>query len=394
VRLEAFHILAVDDEPANVLLLQRVLMGAGFERVTTIVDSREVMPAFERDQPDLVLLDLNMPHIDGYQLLEQLRASMSVDDFVPVVVLTADATEGTKQRVLTLGANDFLTKPFDNTEVLLRIRNLLDTRSLHLRLHERNASLARELEEQREVERLLSEELQQKRVRIEEVIARGGLTMAFQPIVDLSSGAMRGMEALSRFAPEPRRTPDVWFAEAAETGLGAELELAAVHAAIAQLTSLPADTYLSVNLSPETLTAVHPSTLLRDAPGDRIVVEVTEHAAVQDYDALLAALHTLRSLGVRLAIDDAGAGFASLRHILRLTPEIIKLDLALTRDVDSDPVRRALATALVRFATDTGASIVAEGIETESELATLRDLGVACGQGYHIGRPAPLVDLL
>lgn len=393
MRLEEFHILAVDDEPANVMLLQRVLTGAGFERVTTMVDPREVMPAFERDPPDLVLLDLNMPNIDGYELLSLLRAARPADEFMPVVVLTADATEATKQRALSLGANDFLTKPFDNTEVLLRIRNLLDTRSLHLRLHERNAELARELAEQREAERVLAQELEEKRVRIEEVIANRGFTIVFQPIIDLRSGELRGVEALSRFAAEPIRTPDVWFAEAAETGLGTELELAAVHAAMAQVDELPDNAYLSVNLSPVTLTAIHTSTLLGKVRGDRVVVEITEHAAVEDYDLLLSALAALRAAGVRLAIDDAGAGFSSLRHILRLAPEIIKLDLALTRDVDTDPVRRALATALVRFALDTGASIVAEGIETESELGTLRELGVAYGQGYHLGRPVPIDQL-
>jgi EAL domain-containing protein (putative c-di-GMP-specific phosphodiesterase class I) len=122
----------------------------------------------------------------------------------------------------------------------------------------------------------------------------------------------------------------------------------------------------------------------------RIVLEVTEHAAVRDYGRLNAAVGTLRSRGVRLAVDDAGSGFASLQHILRLAPDFIKLDMELTRDVDNDLARRALAAALISFAAEIGATIIAEGIETEAELSTLRDLGVAYGQGFFLARPAEL----
>jgi EAL domain-containing protein (putative c-di-GMP-specific phosphodiesterase class I) len=199
-----------------------------------------------------------------------------------------------------------------------------------------------------------------------------------------------GLEALSRFDSEPRRGPDRWFAEASEVGLGADLELAAVELALGQLDLVPEEMFVSINVSPQYLADGLLNAVLSGRHARRVVVELTEHAKVDDYEPLLECVSMLRARGVRAAVDDAGAGFASLQHILRLGPDLIKLDLSLTRDIDADPVRRALASSLVTFAFDVGAEIVAEGIETSSEQAALSSLGVGMGQGYHLGRPGPL----
>ena len=119
-------------------------------------------------------------------------------------------------------------------------------------------------------------------------------------------------------------------------------------------------------------------------------MEITEHEPVEDYEELAGALRPLRELGVRIAIDDAGAGYASLRHTLALAPDIVKVDIALTSAIDTDRAKRALASALISFADEMGITIVAEGIETEASLRTLVDLGVRYGQGFHLARPAPL----
>jgi EAL domain-containing protein (putative c-di-GMP-specific phosphodiesterase class I) len=148
--------------------------------------------------------------------------------------------------------------------------------------------------------------------------------------------------------------------------------------------------YLSVNLSPAAVLAPNLMPLLARVPMGRLVIELTEHTAIQDYGPLLAALARLRASGARLAVDDAGAGFASLRHILRLAPDIIKLDITLTRDIDADPVKRALASSLVTFAREIDASITAEGVETAGELGALRELGIGSAQGYYLARPGPL----
>jgi EAL domain-containing protein (putative c-di-GMP-specific phosphodiesterase class I) len=235
-----------------------------------------------------------------------------------------------------------------------------------------------------------AERLAQQTERIRSVLAGDGLAMAFQPIVDLRGGQISGLEALSRFTGEPKRGPDEWFAEAAQVGLQAELEMAAVRAALAELDRLPNRAYLSVNLSPGTVVSPVFKDIVPEVHPERLVIEVTEHAPVEDYEALAEALRRFRDGGGRLAIDDAGAGFASLRHILRLAPDVIKLDISLTRGIDADEASQALADALVTFASRIGAIIVAEGIETPEELTALRALGVSHGQGYHLARPGPL----
>jgi EAL domain-containing protein (putative c-di-GMP-specific phosphodiesterase class I) len=225
------------------------------------------------------------------------------------------------------------------------------------------------------------------RERIRKLLAHGGPNMLVQPIFDLRKRMVVGFEALARFNGS-NRSPHLWFEEASQVGLAHDLETASVRAALKTMKELPTDAYLSVNLSPEGATSRSIVELLRDAPAERLVIEVTEHSVVADYDALNQSLKSARDRGTRIAVDDAGAGYASMRHILRLKPECIKLDIALTSGIDSDPVRRALASSLISFADEIGASIVAEGIETEAEVEALRELGVAYGQGYHLGRPA------
>lgn len=215
------------------------------------------------------------------------------------------------------------------------------------------------------------------------------IDMVLQPVGDLRTGRVAGAEALARFRLVPSRTPDLWFAEAWESGFGVELECAAIRTALRHLATMPPSTYLALNVSPTTLIDPLLEEVLADAPAERIVLELTEHARVDDYEPLGQAVKKARARGARLAVDDAGAGFASFQHILQLRPDFIKLDRMLTRGIDSDPAKHALASALVAFASKLGAQICAEGIETPSELATLQELGVPFGQGYLLGRPGP-----
>jgi EAL domain-containing protein (putative c-di-GMP-specific phosphodiesterase class I) len=218
------------------------------------------------------------------------------------------------------------------------------------------------------------------------------LTMMFQPIYDLETNEISAVEALARFEATPYRPPNVWFAEAHRNDLGVDLELLAIARAIAELPMLPNGVDLTINAGPQTVIspefrdAVHGAT-------DRIILELTEHTAVEDYAQLVAALHALRRSGARISIDDTGAGYSSLTHILKLAPDFIKLDRDLVSSIDVDPVRRALAASLVTFASGTGATIVAEGVEDEAELEVLRSLGVRYAQGYYLGHPAPLEEL-
>ncbi len=239
------------------------------------------------------------------------------------------------------------------------------------------------------------EELREERANlIRATIANRKWETHFQPIVDLKSGNAIGTEALSRFADRSLRPPDEWFAEAADLGLGIELEFAALDSALEQLPQLPSGLYLSLNASVDTIMSDDFESRLDDVPAERIVLELTEHTEVGDYVNFGRGLESLRSQGVRLAVDDTGAGFASLQHVLNLRPDIIKLDVGLTRGIDHDPARRALGRALLTFGLDAyDASIVAEGIETEGELEVLRALGCPCGQGFYLGRPERLTQM-
>lgn len=223
--------------------------------------------------------------------------------------------------------------------------------------------------------------------RLMEVIDERAIRIACQPIVDLAGGAVLGYEALARF-PDPDSGPAGWFEDAHRVDLGPALELLAIELALARLPGLPPQAYLSLNVSPATILGGALAGCLERAPLGRLVLELTEHAPVEEYAAISAALAGLRARGLRLAIDDAGSGYASLRHILQLQPDFIKLDQSLVRAIDADPGRRALAAALTGFARETGCEVVAEGVETEAELAVLRGLGVKAGQGYLLGRPA------
>jgi EAL domain-containing protein (putative c-di-GMP-specific phosphodiesterase class I) len=234
----------------------------------------------------------------------------------------------------------------------------------------------------------------EKHARIQAVLERSQLAPVYQPIFSLGSNRPTGFECLTRFSAEPKRTPDLWFQEAAEAGLGLELEVAAARLALSALPALPPDVYLSVNASPQVIMCAAFTEMLAKWQSSRVVLEVTEHASVDDYADLMTALQPLRERGIRLAVDDAGAGYSSLRHILDLQPDMIKLDIALTRNIHLDPARRAMASALIQFALETHSEIVAEGIETAGELTTVRRLGVDKAQGYYLGRPLPLEKTL
>jgi EAL domain-containing protein (putative c-di-GMP-specific phosphodiesterase class I) len=232
------------------------------------------------------------------------------------------------------------------------------------------------------------------RKRVEEALEPGGFAVVFQPIVDLRERRQVGFEALTRFPGEPSRPPDLWFEEAHAVGLGVEMELAAIELALSHQPELPADNFLAVNVGPVAMTSPALPELLDRSDAARVVVELTEQAEIRDYAGLNRAISLVRSMGARLAVDDTGAGVSSLAHILRLAPEWIKLDRTLTTGVDRDPVRRALSSSLVGFADETGAQIVAEGIETEGELDVLRSLGIRYGQGFYLQPPSPLEALL
>jgi EAL domain-containing protein (putative c-di-GMP-specific phosphodiesterase class I) len=222
--------------------------------------------------------------------------------------------------------------------------------------------------------------------RIKQIISGGEFAIYLQPIVQLDDATTVAVEALTRFANGS--PPESQFAEAATLGFGPILERATVKAALTAASRLPPAVALSINLSADVLQHEPALSELFAAAERPLIVELTEHERIDDYEAVRFALERLGP-NVKLAIDDAGSGFASLRHIFALQPAYVKLDMEWVRGIDRDPIRRALVSGLVYFGAETGCELIAEGIETNEELLALRELGIQLGQGYALGRPEP-----
>ncbi|MBX7540788.1 sensor domain-containing phosphodiesterase [Qipengyuania sphaerica] len=227
--------------------------------------------------------------------------------------------------------------------------------------------------------------------RITKLIGDRAMQIHQQPIHSIKTGKPVGVECLARFPDAMMRGPDKWFEEAAEIGRGLELELLAVECALDSLKHVPSGFYVSVNASPETIISGALHQVLERAGKKNLVVEVTEHQQVDDYPALKKALKPI-SKYARIAIDDVGSGYAGLRHLVDLAPDMLKLDMALTRDIHQDLARCALVGAMVRFAEAIGSKLIAEGVEHAEEAEVLKKLGVEYGQGFYYAKPMPVAD--
>lgn len=241
------------------------------------------------------------------------------------------------------------------------------------------------------VERVLTPGLESTRggvslaTRIRGLIESEEFHPVFQPVVDLSDGRIAGFEALTRF--DDGVQPDVRFAEADHAGLGLELELATASRAILAAHALPAGCYLSLNVSASLLLDGRLPAVLDLGDGRPFVLELTEHERIDDYVAVRSAFDAL-GRDLKLSVDDAGSGWASMRHVFSLTPDFVKLDRLWVTNIQTDRARQALLLGMSRFVAEINGSMVAEGIETVLELETLRELGVGFGQGYLLARPA------
>jgi EAL domain-containing protein (putative c-di-GMP-specific phosphodiesterase class I) len=225
--------------------------------------------------------------------------------------------------------------------------------------------------------------------RVLEVLRERQLKPVYQPIIELDTGKVIAFEALSRFPGDPAYTPDRWFDDAWSVGLGMELELLAVRMIIEALPEIPPEVGLSINASPPTVAAGSFMRHLGCEP-HRITVELTEHLDIEDVNGLRTALAPLAGAGGKTAIDDFGAGYANIEHILGMNPDWIKLDISLTERVAEDDGAHELAGDLVTFARQMEAGVIAEGIETVEEIDALQEIGVRFGQGFHLGMPVPL----
>lgn len=246
------------------------------------------------------------------------------------------------------------------------------------------------------IEKNLSKSISRNHAKsaIEQIISDNDISIYFQPIFSLKNNKVAGFESLARFFTTPYKTPDVWFKEAKKVGLNETLEMLAIKNAVTNIAKFNNSTYIAINCSPSHILSGALENTLQNIDCTRLVLEITEHSPISDYEKMRTALTPLRKRGLRLAIDDVGAGFSSFQHILELEADIIKLDISLTQNINTDDRKFLLAKALCGFAKAIDCTIVAEGIETEEELNSLRKLNVDSVQGYFIGRPAAINDAL
>jgi EAL domain-containing protein (putative c-di-GMP-specific phosphodiesterase class I)/CheY-like chemotaxis protein len=383
--VDPIRVLIADDEPALRLALADLL--AHEDRVAlvgTAGDADEAIDLAGRLRPEVALVDVKMPGGGGPHAA---RGIVSTSPDTRVIALSAFEDRPTVLEMLRAGAVGYLVKGTAADEIVSSIARVADGgTSLS---DEVIGGLVDELTSQLRREEHERADRQQRREAVERFVSGDGLAIAYQPILELRSRDVVGYEALARFRSLPERPPDEWFAEAVELELGVQLELTAIRHALRGLERIPPHAYLSVNASHRAAS----SPRLREVLGPhahRVMVEITEHERISDYSRLAAALAALRERGARIAIDDAGAGFASLRHTLQLAPDVVKVDISLTRSIDADRARRAMASALISFADEMGMTIVAEGIETQRELDTLLELGVRFGQGFFLAEPGSL----
>ncbi|GAC1326970.1 MAG: hypothetical protein NVSMB17_00380 [Candidatus Dormibacteria bacterium] len=377
-------LIADDEKVVRDALADLVGAHDGMVAVAVAADAAAAIAAARETSPDVALVDVRMPGGGP-------TATRGILDACPRTRVLAHSASGSRDTVLEMlqaGAAGYLVKGILPSEVIAGIRHAAAGQAPI------SAEVAGEVLSRLRTQLASEDEAHRRRQQLLEELSQAfdgpALDVAYQPIVELGSRKVVGVEALARFSMEPRRPPNEWFAAAAELGLGTRLETEAVRRALARRDQLPTGAFMSVNLSPEALLSADLIGAIPEGCEARLVVELTEHTPVLHYEALTVSFASLKACGAALAVDDAGAGFASLRHILELSPQFIKLDLSLTQRIEHDRAAFALAVALTSFAGAIDAMIIAEGIETESQLATLRGLGIELGQGYYLGRPGSM----
>lgn len=360
---------------------------------------------FHNGQREICQIDINHDnetalksgHVD---LCEQTYCQLIADNILPEVIPDTSLNAITKRLSIThqLNIGSYIGVPIIFSDKSIYGTLCCFSKKPDLTLSKKDVSLmklfakvaARNLED-----RIKQNTIKQAlRSQITTIIQNQLLSIVFQPIYDIVNKRVLGFECLSRFNIEPVRTPDYWFDIAEQAGLGEELEMFAIETALKHLEYIPDCFYITVNLSPKYIYSERFRELLEHAPLQRIILEVTEREVIDDYQAFQDTLKPFRRKGLRLAVDDAGAGFASFHHILELQADIIKLDRSLINNINADNGRRALITALTSFAKETSSKVLGEGVETQEEADTLTYLGVEKMQGYYLCHPIPLSEAL
>jgi EAL domain-containing protein (putative c-di-GMP-specific phosphodiesterase class I)/DNA-binding NarL/FixJ family response regulator len=391
-RVRPLTVILADDNAEFLKTLSLVIeRESGFDLVGRARDTTGVIRMAALYKPDLALVDWQMPGGGGAIAAAEISRTSPA---TRVVALSAFGGRDAVLQMLRAGASSYVVKSVTGHDLVEILRTTAAGGGAL------SPEVAPGVIEELGVQMARSEDHDEwnagKLATVRALIDDDAFHMEYQPITSLAEDRVIGVEALARFDTEPRRSPDVWFADAVAVGLGIELDMAAVQKAVCILPDLPPGVDLFLNVLPESIFSARFAELVAGLPAEQVVIELTEHARVEDYDRLRGAIDSLREAGFRIGVDDVGAGYASLRHLLNLRPEVIKIDISLCRFIEDDRARQLLAGALVSLGRELDATVVAEGIETGAELQAVRALGIDAAQGYYLGRPAapPLNGML
>ena len=374
------HLLVIDDDPLMRKLLARVLGARGYH-ATMAEDGQQAKELLSKQPFDLILTDVHMPKVDGIAVLKLVR---ELDADFPVILFTASPSADTAIGALQLHATAYLTKPLDPTRLVEEVEKALKMHELarvRKEAHQVIASAAA-VEAQRAAAGGLFDR------------ALAGLHMIYQPIVSWSAQRAFGYEALVRSKEPGLPHPGALFEAAERLNRWDDLGRLIRAKCVVPLADADPDISLFVNLHARELlddTLYDRSSCLAQA-ASRIVIEITERAHLDTVPDAQGRIDRLRAIGFRIAIDDIGAGYSGLNSFTMLRPDLVKLDMALVRNIDKDPVKRRLTALLVQLCEDLNIAVVGEGVETAAERQTLTDLGCDLLQGYLFGRPsAPFI---
>ncbi len=388
-RRPVYTVLVADDAPATRQALAELLGDTtDLVCVGAVGDAGEAIAQAARFRPDMAVLDVLMPGGGGLAAAAGIR---EVSPTTRVLAYSAASDRSSVVQMLRNGALGYLVKGSAAQDLLDGLRRCArGATALSAGLSDH---LVAEMSEQGQTERALSAAARERYEELARLLKPGASSPTYQPVVNLRTGALVGYEALTVFSNKRGSSTEDVFREAHRAGLGLELELHTARLAVAGFQAELArgsGPYLAVNASPGLLYRPNLLEVLAELPADRVVVEITEQRQFDSYDQLRDTVRLVHERGMRVAVDDTGNGFAGLTRLVDVCPEIVKLDQGLTSQVDTDPPRRAMVTAMRQFADEMGIDVVAEGIEREEQLVVLRDIGIDCGQGYLLGRPGPL----